>query len=175
VGTYTFQIRFSIAGFHYLQKQQTIALPPAAVTFSTPGKDVYNVTEPVFYQVTNNGGQRVMAGINLYLEDHTGTIVHQRPAETHNLFPNASNQLVFTFPETLKTGTYQLISEASASGEPLASTLFPITVNGLYAQLNAYTLKQKYVADELVTGRAEIEGGLRPLQGGTLEARILKL
>ena len=79
-----------------------------------------------------------------------------------------------TLPAELKSGRYKLEQKAVNTATQHQSTNYtPITVTGITAVLNSYTLKNSYNEDEPITGKSEIETA-GAIENGMLQARIIR-
>ena len=121
----------------------------------------------------NDGGKDGNYTLELTLKDELGKVMLTH-TDTQAIAAGATYHLDLSLSDGLKSGKYILKQDVS---ETLSGKSFNlqsgITLSGLTATLNAYTLKEKYFDNEIVAGKAEIAAGGN-ITYGTLKARIIK-
>ncbi|MCX6580277.1 MAG: hypothetical protein NT166_08835, partial [Candidatus Aminicenantes bacterium] len=173
-GVYRFDVQFKINDTIYISKQHTVSLPGPEIKFISPGA-AFNAGDAITFHFENTGGKNGAFEFEILLKDSLkkSTAEHN---ETLTIAAGTSNSLSLNLPGNLKTGKYQLVVKYI---EPISNEtverIFPISISGLSAALNAYPLKENYFNDEVVSGKAEIANGARDIENSVLNARIVKL
>ncbi len=169
---YTFEVQFKIDEALCINEYHSILIPPAQLDFSTPAAS-YNAGETIELNLTNSGGKNGQFDIQSLLKDSFNKTVLQKQ-ETKNLTPGAGDSFQITLPQECKTGSYQLLL---TSTETLSNTnnekRFTVSINGLTASLNAYTLKENYFDNETISGKADISSP-KTIENALLKARIMQ-
>ncbi|HLP44629.1 MAG TPA: hypothetical protein VK469_01705, partial [Candidatus Kapabacteria bacterium] len=172
-GVYTFEVQFKFDDTVYINQNHSILLPPAKLDLSIPAAS-YNAGETIDLTITNSGGKNGQFDIQALLKDSLNKIVLQKQ-ETRILTPGASDSFQLTLPQECKSGSYQLVLKST---ETLTNTnnekRFAVSINGLTASLNAYTLKENYFANETISGKAEITTP-HTIENALLKARIVQM
>ena len=172
VGEYPFNVLLTIDNVEYLSKYHSITLPAAKLEFTEPAA-AYNAGDTINLSITNAGGKSGTFDIQALLKDPFNKTVLQKQ-ETKNLAPGVNDTFQLTVPTTCKTESYRLILQTTETLTNVKSEkLFVVSVTGLTASLNSYTLKGNYFDNETITGKSEITSA-GALENGTLKARVIR-
>ncbi|MGD2092848.1 MAG: CARDB domain-containing protein, partial [Candidatus Aminicenantes bacterium] len=173
-GFYGVDVQFNLNGVNLITKQHKIYLPDANLEFSLSGTGSYNAGDTITLNMENTGGKPGNFDIDISLKDSMNKIVMEHQ-ETRSLEPGSAVTLDITLPTDLKSDCYILVQQATNTINQHSGTSFtPLTVTGITAGLNSFTLKNSYFEDEIVSGKSEIDPGGKGIENGVLQAKIIR-
>jgi ligand-binding sensor domain-containing protein len=174
VGFYGVDVQLNSNGVNLLSKQYKIYLPEAKLEFSLPGASTYNAGDTLTLNMENTGGKPGNFDIDIRLKDSLNKIVWEL-RETRSLESGGSSSLNITLPVELKSDRYILVQQAANTATQHIGTSFtPLTVTGITAGLNSFTLKHSYFDNEPVSGKSELDPGSGGIENGVLQAKIIR-
>jgi hypothetical protein len=171
-GTYSINMNFIAEGRTLLPKVFPIYIPAPGMKLSEPLTTIAaGAALPLDF--VNDGGKDGNYALELTLKDELGKVMLTH-AGTQAIAAGATYHLDLTVPDGLKSGKYTL---KQVVGETVSGKSFAlqsgITLSGLTATLNAFTLKPAYFDNETVAGKTEIVAG-GAIDNGKLKAKIVK-
>lgn len=171
-GIYNIDTVFEIAGVGIAEKSYSINIPAAALILSKVSAAV-NLGDSVSLEYKNDGGRSGDFAIKLKLTDISGKAIKEA-SENRIITANGNASVDFIIPPGLKSGKYVLSQSGTenVTGK-VVSSFDSVTITGLEASLNSYTLKDEYLNNENVIGKSEITSGNGDITG-TLKAKIVK-
>jgi ligand-binding sensor domain-containing protein len=173
VGFYGVDVQLNSNGVNLLSKQYKIYLPEAKLEFSLPGPGTYNAGDTFTLTMENTGGKPGNFDIDIRVKDSLGKIVLEH-RETRSFEAGDSSSLNITLPVELKSDRYILVQQAANIATQHQGTSFtPLTVTGIFAGLNSFTLKHSYFDNEPVSGKSEMDPGSGGIENGVLQAKII--
>ncbi|MCP5105302.1 MAG: hypothetical protein GY950_18080 [bacterium] len=172
-GKYSFQAVLTVDGHTLFSDLFPIEIPqPLIISPAIPATAA--VGDTITLQFKDSGGKDGIFDIAVKLYDEKGYAVKDH----HQVSPIPAGgdlQFPITIPASLKGGKYSFYTNAKENqADKSWSNYSGITITGLSAQLNAYTLKEKYFDNENVSGKAEITAGAADIDNATLRARIIR-